>query len=638
MLEFDFDKMLYTILPHENSKEDLVHILQQHPEVKFVSLVGLDIGGHDTDEKIPVAAFLEDIDKILTSGVQTDGSSVHLPGIADLHNAKVDIVPDLSVNWYVDHNFINRDVKTGLPIGTLRIPSFLVHNDTSDVGSRVILRDMVKNFKQDLLLLMKENPYVLETVGISSVEDIEDLELTCATELEFWVKTPDDKADREQLTTAQSMKEQYWKRTIGPVRTALERSLMVLDRYGFCVEMGHKEVGGVKAKLGNSGNYDHIMEQLEVDWRYADALQASDNENQVKYVIKDIFTLHGLEVTFMAKPIESVAGSGEHTHMGIAARLKNGKVVNLFSPKNGDKEFLSPIGYGALMGILKNYEVINPFVSSSNDAFNRLKPGYEAPVCIVSSLGHSVELPSRNRTVLIGLVRDPRNPLATRFELRAPNPKSNTYLVISAAYMAMLDGIKAALEAGKTSQELYASISKRYGEQDFYLDTDREYRSEKDLFDEYTQEERDKLFGVAPRTVWENIQAFGKYPKKLEIFMRDDVMPLTTLDSYRQAILEVWARELHNRIIPETMDLVRECKKLHDDDDCVDFDIANWKSIQDMRIYLGQDTLTERCLLTRIKDALDEGDYDTASNLQIEMQEVVDRMVNQYIIYKKNLF
>jgi glutamine synthetase len=402
--------------------------------------------------------------------------------------------------------------------------------------------------------------------------------------------------------------------------------------------MGHKEVGGVKAKLGNSGNYDHIMEQLEVDWRYADALQASDNENQVKYVIKDIFTLHGLEVTFMAKPIESVAGSGEHTHMGIAARLKNGKVVNLFSPKNGDKEFLSPIGYGALMGILKNYEVINPFVSSSNDAFNRLKPGYEAPVCIVSSLGHSVELPSRNRTVLIGLVRDPRNPLATRFELRAPNPKSNTYLVISAAYMAMLDGIKAALEEGKTSQELYASISKRYGEEDFYLDADREYRSEKDLFDEYTPEQRDKLFGVAPRTVWENIQAFGKYPDKLEIFMRDDVMPLTTLDSYRQAILEVWARELHNRIIPETMDLVRECKKLHHDEDCVDFDIANWKSIQDMRIYLGQDTLTERCLLTRIKDALDQDDYDTASNLQIEMQEVVDRMVNRYIIYKKNLF
>ena len=129
------------------------------------------------------------------------------------------------------------------------------------------------------------------------------------------------------------------------------------------------------------------------------------------------------------------------------------------------------------MGILKNYEVINPFVSATNDAFNRLKPGYEAPVCVVTSLGHGVKLPSRNRTVLVGLVLDVKNPMATRFELRAPNPKSNTYLVLAASYMAMLDGIKAALEAGKTPKELEKSISKEYGEEDFYLEKDRLYRS-----------------------------------------------------------------------------------------------------------------------------------------------------------------
>jgi len=83
------------------------------------------------------------------------------------------------------------------------------------------------------------------------------------------------------------LKEQYWKRTIGPVRTALERSLLLLDRYGIGVEMGHKEVGGVKAKMGNSGHYDHVMEQLEIDWKFSTALQAADNENQVKYLVKD---------------------------------------------------------------------------------------------------------------------------------------------------------------------------------------------------------------------------------------------------------------------------------------------------------------------------------------------------------------
>ena len=505
MLKYDLDKMLYTLPADKHSEGEITEILKAHPEVKFVSLVGIDVGGHDTDEKIPVEEFIKDIDKFLTHGVQTDGSSVVLPKIAELNNAKVDIIPDTTVNWFVDHNFNYPDPVTGLPIGTLRIPSSLVHNDSSRVGSRVILRDAIFNFKNDLMDLLRSNPYVFEYMDIDSVDDIESLSITAATELEFWVKTPDDDADREQLSTAQMLKEQYWKRTTGPVRTALEEAMLVLQKYGFEMEMGHKEVGGVKAKLGNSGNYDHVMEQLEIDWKYSSAVQAADNENHIKYVVRDIFRTYGLEVTFMAKPMEGVAGNGEHTHMGVAAKLKDGRMVNLFTPADADNEFMSPVGFGALMGLLKNYDVVNPFVSSSNDSLNRLKPGYEAPVCTVTSLGHSAKMPSRNRTVLVGLVREIGNPMATRFELRAPNPKSNTYLVMAASYMAMLDGIKEALEHEKTPAELEKSISKEYGEEDFYLEQNRVYRSEKDVFEEYTQEERDRFFGKAPNTVWENI-------------------------------------------------------------------------------------------------------------------------------------
>ncbi|MDO4745568.1 MAG: glutamine synthetase [Bacillota bacterium] len=638
MLSYDLNKMLYTLPADKHSPEDIKKALEEHPEVKFVSLVGIDVGGHDTDEKIPVEEFLKDIEGFLKSGVQTDGSSVVLPKIAKLNNAKVDIIPDTTVNWFVDHNFNYPDPYTGLPIGTLRIPSSLVHNDSERVGSRVILRDAIYNFKQDLMELLNENPYVFDYIDADSVDDIEELVITAATELEFWVKTPDDDADREQLSTAQMLKEQYWKRTTGPVRTALEEVMLVLQKYGFEMEMAHKEVGGVKARLGNSGNYDHVMEQLEIDWKYSSAVQAADNENQIKYVIRDIFRTYGLEVTFLAKPIEGVAGNGEHTHMGVAAKLKDGRRVNLFAPSDAENQFMSPIGFGALMGLLKNYDVINPFVSSTNDSLNRLKPGYEAPVCTVTSLGHSAKLPSRNRTVLVGLVREVGNPMATRFELRSPNPKSNTYLVIAASYMAMLDGIKEALEHSKTPEELEKSISKGYGEEDFYLDKDRIYRSEKDVFDEYTQEERDQVFGKAPRTVWENIQAFEKYPEKLDIFKRDDVMTEIALESYKEAILDQWATELHNRIIPDTMDLIRACSKAHDDLDCVDFDRNNWEKIQRLRNRLGRDTLDDYCLLTQVKIALDEGDYDKASELQIEMQEKVQQLTELYITYKKNLF
>ena len=381
-----------------------------------------------------------------------------------------------------------------------------------------------------------------------------------------------------------------------------------------------------------------IRDRLEIDWKYSSAVQAADNENQIKYVVRDIFRTYGLEVTFMAKPMEGVAGNGEHTHMGVAAKLKDGRRVNLFAPSDAENQFMSPIGFGALMGLLKNYDVVNPFVSSTNDSLNRLKPGYEAPVCTVTSLGHNAKLPSRNRTVLVGLVREVGNPMATRFELRSPNPKSNTYLVIAASYMAMLDGIKEALEHGKTPEELEKSISKGYGEEDFYLDKDRIYRSEKDVFDEYTQEERDKFFGKAPSTVWENIKAFDRYPEKLEIFKRDDVMTDIALESYKEAILDQWATELHNRIIPDIMDLVRACSKAHDNTDCVDYDRSNWEKIQRLRNQLGRDTLDDYCLLTRIKRALDEGKYEKASELQIEMQEKVSELTELYIIYKKNLF
>ena len=639
MLSFDIEKMLFCIPTKAHDKETITKLLRAHPEVQYVSLVGIDMGGHDTDEKIPVELFIEDMDNMLEKGVQTDGSSVALPVIASLNNAKVDMIPDLNVNWYVDYNYLNADPALELPVGTLRIPSFLIHNESFACGSRVMLRDAMTHLKKEILDVLHKHPYVFEYLdGADSVDDIEEIILTSATELEFWVKTPDDKGDREQLFTSQVLKEQYWKRTYGEVRTALEDTLKLLDKYGLAVEMGHKEVGGVKARMGNTGHYDHVMEQLEIDWKYDDAMQAADNENQAKYVVRDIFTMHGLDVTFMAKPFPGVAGSGEHTHIGIAAKLKNGKTCNLFSPADMNKHFMSPIGFGALMGLLKNYEVVNPFVSSSNDAFNRLKPGFEAPVCVVTSLGKSPTEPSRNRTVLAGLIRDNSNPLATRFELRAPNPKSNTYLVLMASYMAIIDGIRAALEAEKTPEDLEKSISKKYGEEDFYLERDREYRTEKNVFDDFSQDERDTLFGRAPATVWENITALERFPEKTEIFKKGGVLTDLTLDSYKEQITNQWRTEVHDRIIPSRMDTIRNCKKIHDDEYANDLDDANWEGIEELRRELGKDNLYNKCLLTQVKEALDSGNYEEASKLQLLIQDKVSELMDKYAAYTKNIF
>ncbi len=454
--------MLYYLEPESYKAATLKDILDSHPEIKFASLIAVDLGNNHTDERIPIEIMKDDVEAFLRKGVQTDGSSVNLPKIADINNAKVDLIPDLSVKWFVDYNPNHFDDETGKPVGTLMIPAFLEH-DSKFVGSRAILKNAMESFQSEIVSILKKHPEQCSILGFSSADDIEKVELTTATELEFWVKTPDHRSDIEKLSTSQTLKEQYWKRTVGPVRTALEQSLEALTQLGMKPEMGHKEVGGVPSKLKGTNKWAGIMEQIEIDWEYDEALQSIDNELFAKNVIKDTYERNGLVLKYDAKPIEGVAGSGEHHHVGAALILKNGKRVNLFASPDMKADYMSVAGWGALMGILKNYEVVNPFVTSTNDAFNRLKPGFEAPVCTVASVGHSVEIPTRNRTVLVGLVRDMDSPLATRFELRAPNPNTNSYLATAACYMTMLDGIKAALASGLTASDLEKEFSKPYG-------------------------------------------------------------------------------------------------------------------------------------------------------------------------------
>ena len=628
-------ELLYIIPAGVYSNDKIVTLLEEHPEVRFVSLVGIDLRGNDTDEKIPIGTFLEDMGRFLSGGVQTDGSSVVLPGIATLNNGKVDLIGDISVNWFIDYNYEHIDAATGLPLGTLRIPSFLIHNGQR-VDSRSILQKSVEHLNCEVKNLLAEYPEAASELGINP-DEISEIVMTAATELEFWVKTPEEQAETEELSISQVLQEQYWKRTKSNVRTSLEKSLLLLEKYGLKPEMGHKEVGGVKARVSGEGKLDRIMEQLEIDWKFSTALQAADNELLARILIKEVFRLNGLEVTFMAKPMEGVAGSGEHTHINAVAKLKSGKRVNLFAPGNIKKDYLSRIGWGAIMGLLKNYEVVNPFITSANDAFNRLKPGFEAPICIVASLGSNLETPSRNRTVLAGLIRDMDNPLSIRFEIRSPNPHTNTYLAIAAINQAMLDGIKYAVKSGKTPGELEKSFCKKMGEKDEYLEQFREYRSEEDVFEHYSDEERSRMFGIPPATVWENLRNLSEFPKKTKVLASGGVFESNILESYKKAMAVQWALELCERLLSENAELVRKSIKLHSDGDFDDYDEELWSRINSIRIYLMKDSIKGRSLFTRIREAIDAREYHKVSDMQLEMSARVSELKKLYSVYKRNI-
>ncbi len=612
-----FKDLVYIIKKEDISKEFLINLLVNHSEIKFVSLVGIDLNGNDTDEKIPTDIFLNDIDTFLNGcAVQTDGSSVVLTGIATLNDAKVDMVIDKNCTWFVDYNFDNIDESTEKPIGTLRIPSFLIHNNKY-IDSRSILNRSVKYLKENILTLLKNTPDALEKI---KYEDIDDIIINTATELEFWVKTPEDSINIEALTTSQELHEQYWNMTKGIVRTALEKSLLMMENYDLKPEMGHKEVGGIKSKIDFNGKF-HILEQLEIDWKYSSSpIQTCDNVLIVKSIIKETFKRHNLDVDFCAKPIEKVAGNGEHLHYSIFLKLKNGNIINLFH--NEKNEFLSSIGYGALMGILKNYEVINPFVSNTIDSLKRLKPGFEAPVCTVTSLGISKKIPSRNRSILLALIRDIENPKATRFELRSPNPKSNIYLTLASLNMCVIDGITYSIN--KEEPYLLKELSKNYGEKCDYLEEFRIYRSEENIFENFSEDERNKYFGKSPKSVYENMENLSS--DKINLLLKGNVFTPEIINSFRLSSLDRYVMEINHRIIPEY-------KK---DIECLINNISiNTKLnsltkflMNEINFKIFSDTFNHLSLFSHIKDSIKNRNVKKISELHIEIEKLLESLKN----------
>ena len=626
-------ELLYCIPAGQYGKEGVLSLLAQHPEIRFVSLVGIDLAGNDTDEKIPIEIFMKDYEDFFAGkAVQTDGSSVVFMNIATLNDARVDMVADSTVNWYVDYNDDNVMEENGRPVGTLRIPCFLIHNGKF-IDSRSILKNSCEYVARELKkMLLGATVKGMENFPFSEIQDIV---FTTGTELEFWVKTPSEKETVQHLSISQRLQEQYWQRMRGNVRTAMEQTIEELDARGLHVEMGHKEVGGIKSKIDDDGHIFDVCEQLELDWLFStNPLQAADNELEARIVVREVFRRNGLDVSFKAKPIIGVAGSGEHTHVGIAALLKNGKTINLLAPEDMSSDFLSTIGYGFIMGILHNYEATNPFVSSTTDAFNRLKPGFEAPVCIVTSLGHTPEVPSRNRSILMGLIRDIGNPKATRFELRAPNPFTNTYLCVSCLYLTALDGIEYALKSGKSAADLLAELSKKPGEDADYLEKDRAYRCEENVFEDFTDEERDAAFGKPPATVWENVKTMKANPDKVAVIEAGGTLNATIVDSFVASIVYRWKNELIDRIIPATEALVKGFKKLPSEDD---LDEERWAAILDKKYELIKDTKAGKSLCTKLKDALEADDYDTASDLQIEINKKAEALEKEYGEYALNI-
>mgnify|MGYP001205353765 CR=1 FL=1 len=195
------------------------------------------------------------------------------------------------------------------------------------------------------------------------------------------------------------------------VRLEIYRALKAM---GFTIEASHHEVA---------------EGQHEINFKYADALGAADNATTYKWVVKTIAGKFGLHATFMPKPVFGINGSGMHVNISL---FKDGE--NAFFDPN-DANQLSETAYQFIAGLLKNVKnfaaVTNPLVNS----YKRLVPGYEAPCYIAWS--------ASNRSALIRIPA--KRGMATRVELRCPDPSANPYLAYAIIAAAGLDGVEKGL-------------------------------------------------------------------------------------------------------------------------------------------------------------------------------------------------
>lgn len=172
--------------------------------------------------------------------------------------------------------------------------------------------------------------------------------------------------------------------------------------------------------------------QGEIGIKFGDMLEAADNVQKLKYVVKMVAHLNGKTATFMPKPLHGDNGSGMHVHTSI---WKNGK--NLFA--GNAYEGMSEMALHYLGGVLKHARALAAWTNPSTNSYKRLIPGFEAP----SILSYSAQ----NRSASI---RIPYNSgeKAKRMEFRFPDSSANPYLAFAAMLMAGLDGIKNKIDPG----------------------------------------------------------------------------------------------------------------------------------------------------------------------------------------------
>ncbi|HWQ81471.1 MAG TPA: type I glutamate--ammonia ligase [Ignavibacteria bacterium] len=444
----------------EEQKEKLKRIhdvfkLLKDKEIKMVDFRFTDLPGQWQHFTIPVDKLEEEH---FYEGLGFDGSSIR--GWKTINESDMLVIPDAS---------------------TARVDPFIKHKSLSIICD--IVDPMTKNpYERDPRFIARKTMEYLKSTGVADTAFIGpeaeffilDHVAYNINEYSSWYRI--DSREGFWNTGSESeanlghkikIKEGYFpvppSDSTNDLRNQMVEHLMNL---GIDVEVQHHEV----ATAG----------QGEIDFKYAPLLEASDNLQMFKYVVKNTAREAGKTATFMPKPIFGDNGSGMHTHVSF---WKDGKP--LFA---GDKYAgLSETALYFIGGLLKHAPSLLAFTNPTTNSYKRLVPGYEAPVNLVYSM--------RNRSASVRIPMYSNNPKAKRIEFRCPDGTANPYLAFSAVVLAGLDGIMNKIEPGEAvdkdiyhlSEEEHRKIRQAPGSLEIALDnlkSDHEFLTKDGVFTE----------------------------------------------------------------------------------------------------------------------------------------------------------
>ncbi|WP_373738341.1 type I glutamate--ammonia ligase [Jeotgalibaca porci] len=357
---------------------DDINKIAKEEDVRYLRLMFTDILGTIKNMEVPISQ----LEKVLDNKMMFDGSSIE--GFVRIEESDMYLYPDLDT-WLV------------FPWG-------------SEQGK--IARLICDVYKPDGTPFAGDPRNNLKRV-LRKMEDMGFTDFNLGPEPEFFLFKTDENG---KPTFDLNDEGGYFDLAPTDLGEDCRREIVLeLEELGFEIEASHHEVA---------------PGQHEIDWKYSRALEACDNIQTFKLIVKTVARKHGLHATFMPKPVFGVNGSGMHCNMSLF-----NEEGNTFYDADSESG-LSDTAYKFIAGLLhhaKAYTAIcNPIINS----YKRLVPGYEAPVYIAWS--------TQNRSPLIRIPAS--RGLSTRVELRSVDPSTNPYLALATLLAAGLDGIASDIE------------------------------------------------------------------------------------------------------------------------------------------------------------------------------------------------